>query len=65
MSGKMVFREGELGRLIAELELSQEEFARLAEVGVDTVKRAMDGRPVQVRTFGKIIRALGDAGKAA
>ena len=65
MSGKMGFREGELGRLIAALELTQAEFADRAEVSVDTVKRAMEGKALQVRTFGKITRALGDAGSQA
>ncbi len=65
MSGKLGFRKGELARLIAEFGLTLEDFSRLAAVDGGTLRRALDGKPLQVKTWGKITKALGEAGKAA
>lgn len=58
--GKLpVFIDGELAREIALRGLSQKEFAEQAGVGEDTVTRALQGKPLRVKSFGKILIALG------
>jgi len=59
MSGFPVFREGELIREITIRGLSQEAFAKEAQVDPETVARAIRGERLKSKSFGKILTALG------
>ena len=59
MSKLPVFEEGELVREIGLLGLSQKEFAAEAGVNEKIVTRAVQGKPLRAKSFGKILIALG------
>lgn len=61
----MKFTKGTLPRQIALLGLSQAEFASRAGVNVRTVQRACQGRELRGKSWGLIVRALGEIGAAA
>lgn len=54
-----VFTDGELSREIAIRGLSQEEFAKKAGVDAKTISRAVLGKPIRTKSFGKILIAIG------
>lgn len=58
MSKFPVYVEGELAREIGLLGMSQKEFAAEAGVGEGTVTRAILGKPLRTKSFGKIHMAL-------
>ncbi len=61
----MKFTKGSLVRQIGLLGLSQAEFAAKAGVNPRTVSRACQGQPLRPKSWGLIVRALGELGEAA
>jgi predicted transcriptional regulator len=53
------YPKGELARQIAMRSLSQKEFAARAEINEQTLLSAIRGKRLQLKTFGKINKALG------
>jgi DNA-directed RNA polymerase specialized sigma24 family protein len=58
------YPKGEVARQIALLGLSQKEFAAKAGVNEDTLRSAIRGKRLQLRTFGRIHIALAAATEA-
>ena len=53
------YPKGEIARQIALRGMSQKEFAAKAEIDEATLLSAMRGKRLQLKTFGKIHKALG------